>query len=56
MIRILPTGLALFAATAALGHDATGLAHLHPHGSEAALAALVLAAGGVVLWRHLRRR
>ena len=56
MTRMLPTALALFAAAPAAAHDATGLLHLHPHGTEATIVALALAAGAAALWRLLRRR
>ncbi|MFW5655558.1 MAG: hypothetical protein ACOCYW_07925 [Roseicyclus sp.] len=49
--------LALAAATPALAHENAGIFHLHPHGSEAAIAAVLLtSAAALLLWRVLRGR
>ncbi|MCT4685570.1 MAG: hypothetical protein N4A39_17750 [Roseicyclus sp.] len=56
MTRTLLATLGLLAATAPLhAHEAGGLAHLHPHGTEAALAALALFVAGVFVWRSVTR-
>ena len=56
MARILFPALLLIA-TPALAHEDAGFFHFHPHGSETAIAAVVLTvAGAVVLWRVLRGR
>ena len=56
MIRTLLATLGLLAATAPVqAHEAGSLAHLHPHGTEAALAALALFVGAVFLWRAVTR-
>ena len=56
MNRMLYPGLALLAAAPAAAHQDTGVLHLHPHGSEATIVAVALAAAAIVLWRVLRRR
>jgi hypothetical protein len=57
MARIYLPALGLLAATPALAHEDAGFFHFHPHGSETAIAAVVLTvAGAVVLWRVLRSR
>jgi hypothetical protein len=56
MTRILLPALLVLAGPA-LAHEDTGVFHFHPHGGEAAIAAVVLTvAGAVVLWRVLRGR
>lgn len=56
MIRTALATLGLLAATGPLhAHEAGGLAHLHPHGTEAALAALALFVAGVFVWRSVTR-
>ncbi|NKX43751.1 hypothetical protein [Roseicyclus persicicus] len=42
-------------AGAALAHEAGAVAHIHPHGGEAVLAALAVMAGVAVLWWRSRR-
>jgi hypothetical protein len=54
MPRFLAIPAALIAAPAA-AHDAGGIFHLHPHGSEAVLIGLALVAG-LGVWLLLRRR
>lgn len=58
MIRtFLPALGLLTAATSAAAHEKMGYFHVHPHGSEAAIAAAMFAlAAAVVLWRVLRQR
>lgn len=56
MTRTALATLGGLAATAPVhAHEAGGLAHLHPHGTEAALAALALFVGAVFLWRAVTR-
>jgi hypothetical protein len=56
MTRILLPALLVLAGPA-LAHEDTGVFHFHPHGGEAAIAAVVLTVtGAVVLWRVLRGR
>jgi hypothetical protein len=57
MTRILLPALGLLVATPALAHEDAGILHLHPHGAETAIAAVVLTvAAAVMLWRVLRGR
>jgi hypothetical protein len=57
MVRILLAPLALVAATApGHAHEAGGLFHLHPHGTEAMLVGLSVVVAAVFLWRAFGRR
>jgi hypothetical protein len=56
MNRMLFPALPLLLAAPAAAHQDAGVLHLHPHGSEATIAAVALAAAAVLLWRVLRRR
>jgi hypothetical protein len=56
MTRKLLATLGLLAATAPVhAHEAGGLGHLHPHGTEAMLAALALFVAAVFVWRAIGR-
>lgn len=56
MTRTSLATLGLLAATAPVhAHEAGGIFHLHPHGTEAMLAALALFVAAVFVWRALTR-
>lgn len=57
MNRFILPALSLFAAAPAVAHEDAGFFHFHPHGSEAAIAGVVLTvAAALLLWRVLRGR
>ncbi|MEJ6391915.1 hypothetical protein V8J82_01525 [Gymnodinialimonas sp. 2305UL16-5] len=53
MTRFVMTLVAILIPSVALAHGAEGVPHIHPHGTEALLAALVVLAL-IILWRMRR--